>query len=40
MIEIDDSQVISLFNALEPEKRKDILFNAIKKGAKVLQDNT
>ncbi len=40
MIEIDDSQVVDMFNALEPEKRKAILFNAIKKGAKVLQDNT
>ena len=40
MNEIDDIQVQNLLNQLSDENRHKILFNAIKKGAQVLQRNT
>ena len=40
MNEIDDTQVQNLLNQLSEENRRKVLFNAIKKGAQVLQRNT
>ena len=40
MSEIDDTQVQNLLNQLSDENRRKVLFNAIKKGAQVLQRNT
>lgn len=40
MNEIDDTQVQNLLNQLSDENRRKVLFNAIKKGAQVLQRNT
>ena len=40
MSEIDDTQVQNLLNQLSEENRRKVLFNAIKKGAQVLQRNT
>ena len=39
-VQIDKSQVTKLFDALSADKRTTILTKALKKGAKVLQDNT
>ena len=40
MINIDDSQVQDLFNALDSDTCKDILFKALRKGGKQLSDQT
>ena len=40
MINIDDSQVQDLFNALDGDTCKDILFKALRKGGKQLSDQT
>lgn len=40
MIDIDDSQVQSLFNALDDDKCKEILFKALRKGGKQLSQQT
>lgn len=40
MIDIDDSKVQDFFNALDGETCKDILYKALRKGGKQLQDQT
>lgn len=39
-VTVDDSKVQNLFNSLNPDVRKEILFTALKKGGKSLAEQT